>query len=48
LKRSAYVRETVDLSAYRGKTIRINFVATEDDGGRTSFLLDDFALSVQR
>ena len=39
--------KTIDLSAYRGQTIRIYFVAKEDNGSLTSFVLDDFQLSTE-
>jgi hypothetical protein len=39
-----FVLKTFDLSAYRGQTIRIHFVATEDNGSMTSFVLDDFRI----
>ena len=42
-----YVLKTFDLSAYRGQTIRIYFLGTEDSSLQTSFVIDDTALNVQ-
>ena len=42
-----FVPVTFDLSSYRGKTITIYFVAKEDSGSMTSFVLDDFNLTTQ-
>ena len=39
--------KTIDLSAFRGRTIRLYFVAKEDKGSLTSFVLDDFQLSTE-
>jgi hypothetical protein len=36
--------KTLDLSPYIGQTIRIHFVAKEDNGSMTSFVLDDFKI----
>lgn len=36
-----------DLTGYRGKTIRLYFVAKEDGRSMTSFVLDDFMLRLQ-
>jgi hypothetical protein len=35
-----------DLSSYKGQTIQIYFVGTEDSGLKTSFVVDDFVLNV--
>jgi len=43
-----YVRRFFDASAYRGKTIRITFVATTGHGPPTWFLLDDVGLNAKR
>ncbi len=42
-----YSLRTLNLTAYRGRTIRIYFQATEDSGSMTSFVLDDFKLAVE-
>lgn len=39
-----YVKRTLDVSKYVGKTVVVRFVATEDLGNTTSFQLDDTAL----
>ncbi len=44
---SGFKLKTIDLTAYRGRTIRIYFVAKEDNGSLTSFVLDDFQLSTE-
>jgi subtilisin family serine protease len=44
---SAYVLKTFDLSAYRGQTIRVYFLGTEDSSLQTSFVIDDTALNTQ-
>jgi hypothetical protein len=41
-----YVKHTVNLSSYSGKTITIEFIGTEARGGNTSFLEDSNALNV--
>lgn len=42
-----YRLRTFDLSAFRGKTIRLFFQANEDNGSQTSFVLDDFSIAVE-
>jgi len=44
---SAYVLKTFDLSAFRGQTIRIYFLGTEDSSLQTSFVIDDTAVNTQ-
>src|SRR5262249_4352763 len=39
--------KTLDLSPYIGQTIRIHFVAKEDNGSMTSFVLDDFRIVIE-
>lgn len=46
-KNSTYVLKTFDISAYRGQTIRIYFLGTEDSSLQTSFVIDDTAVNVQ-
>jgi N-acetyl-anhydromuramyl-L-alanine amidase AmpD len=41
-----YVQKSIDVSAYRGRTVRVYFEAVNDDGNQTSFLVDDAALKV--
>jgi hypothetical protein len=38
---------SIDLSAYKGQTIRISLEAQEDSGSATSFVVDDFAIVVE-
>jgi len=45
-KNSTYVLKTFDISAYRGQTIRIYFLGTEDSSLQTSFVIDDTAVNV--
>ncbi|MFC8759615.1 M4 family metallopeptidase [Streptomyces sp. NPDC057193] len=41
-----YVKKTVDLSAFAGKSVTLKFTGTEDNWYRTSFVIDDVALTV--
>ncbi|MFJ1755007.1 M4 family metallopeptidase [Kitasatospora sp. NPDC088134] len=41
---AGYVQKTVDLSAYRGQTVSLEFAGQEDAYLATTFLLDDVAL----
>ena len=43
--RSAYSLKTFDLSAYKGKTITVKFLSTEDGVLPTSFVVDDTAIT---
>lgn len=43
---AGYTQVSFDLAAYKGQTIQIYLVGTEDTGGKTSFVLDDFILNV--
>jgi PKD repeat protein len=43
---ASYSQVSYDLSAYKGQTIQINLVGTEDAANQTSFVVDDFALNV--
>ena len=45
---STYRHRRFDMSAYRGKTIRVAFVSTRDHGATTWFLLDDVELRARR
>ncbi|WP_354637791.1 M4 family metallopeptidase [Kitasatospora camelliae] len=42
---SGYVQRTLDLSAFKGKTVTIKFTGTEDSSLRTSFLIDDTSVT---
>jgi hypothetical protein len=46
-KSSGYVEHTLDLSAYAGKTIQVNFYGKEDSSLQTSFVVDDVSVKVQ-
>jgi hypothetical protein len=46
-KGSSYVQKTFDLGAYKGQTIRVNFVGTEGSTTATSFLIDDASVTIQ-
>lgn len=46
-KNTTYVLKTFDLTAYRGQTIRIYFLGTEDSSLQTSFVIDDTAVNTQ-
>jgi len=43
-----YVVRTFDLTAYRGRTVRVYFQGREDSSLQTSFAIDDAALNVTR
>ena len=43
---AGYTQVSFDLSAYKGQTIQIYLVGTEDSSLRTSFVVDDFLLNV--
>lgn len=42
-----YVQKTLDVSAYKGQTIRIFFEGVEDSSRETSFVIDDVSLLVE-
>ncbi|MDE9366199.1 M4 family metallopeptidase [Luteipulveratus sp. YIM 133132] len=42
---STYSQKTFDLSAYKGKTITLKFLANEDSSLQTSFVFDDVAVN---
>ncbi|EIL99815.1 carbohydrate-binding protein CenC [Rhodanobacter thiooxydans] len=44
---SGYVKRSVDLSAYIGQTIQVNFYGVEDSSKQTSFVIDDVSVTVQ-
>ncbi|MFB7864660.1 M4 family metallopeptidase [Streptomyces sp. NPDC056069] len=41
----SYTQRTLDLSAFKGKTVTIKFTGTEDSSAATSFLIDDTAVT---
>ncbi|MFF6837028.1 M4 family peptidase, partial [Streptomyces sp. NPDC012438] len=41
---SGYVQKTVDLSAYKGQTVKLEFAGTEDTYLSTIFLVDQIAI----
>ena len=45
-KNTAHVQKTYDLTAYKGQTIRLRWLATEDSTLQTTFGVDDTALTV--
>jgi len=40
-----YVGQSVDLTRYRGRTVRLTWTSTEDDSTATTFLLDEVGVS---
>ena len=44
---STYVLKTFDLTAFKGQTIRVYFLGTEDSSLQTSFVIDDTAVTTQ-
>ena len=46
-KNTGYTQQTFDMTAYKGQTVQIYLVGTEDSSLRTSFVVDDFALNVK-
>ena len=44
-KGTSYVQKTVDLTAYKGKTISVKFLMNEDSSLQTSFVVDDTSLT---
>ncbi|MGE5048263.1 MAG: hypothetical protein ACM3PC_06825 [Deltaproteobacteria bacterium] len=43
---TTYVQKSFDVSAFKGQTIRLEWVGTEDSSLQTSFFIDDTALTV--
>jgi hypothetical protein len=41
-----YSQKSFDISAYKGRTLRVYFQADNDNGNQTSFLVDDAAVNV--
>jgi len=46
-KAAGYTQKSFDLTGYRGQTIRVYLVGSEDSTLETSFVVDDFALNVK-
>ena len=46
-KTTGYVLRTFDLTAFRGQTIRVYFLGTEDSSLQTSFVIDDTSVTTQ-
>lgn len=46
-KGSSYVQRSFDVSAWKGKTVRVYFLGVEDASQATSFLIDDVSLKTQ-
>ena len=44
-KNTSYVQKTLNLSAYKGKTVTVKFVGQEDSSAQTSFVIDDTSLT---
>jgi hypothetical protein len=44
---AGYTQASFDLTSYKGQTIQIYLVATENSSLKTSFVVDDFALNVK-
>ncbi len=42
----SYVQKTLDMSSYKGKTVSVKFLTTEDASLQTSFVVDDTAVVV--
>jgi len=46
-KTTGYVLRTFDVSAFKGQTVRIYFLGTEDSSLQTSFVIDDTSCATQ-
>ena len=46
-KATGYSQKSFDVSSFRGQTIRVYFLGTEDSSLQTSFVVDDTALNIQ-
>ena len=46
-KSTGYVLKTFDLTAFKGQTIRVYFLGTEDSSLQTSFVIDDTSCTTQ-
>jgi hypothetical protein len=45
-KGTVYAQKSFDVSAFKGQTVRVEFLGTEDSSLQTSFFVDDTALNV--
>jgi hypothetical protein len=43
-KNTSYVQKTFNVTSYKGKTVTVKFVGTEDSSLQTSFVIDDVSL----
>ena len=46
-KSTGYILRTFDLTAFKGQTVRIYFLGTEDSSLQTSFVIDDTSVTTQ-
>ncbi|HEV8433655.1 MAG TPA: protease pro-enzyme activation domain-containing protein [Thermoanaerobaculia bacterium] len=46
-KNTGYAQKSFDVSAYKGQTIQVYLLGSEDSSAQTSFVVDDFTLNVQ-
>ena len=46
-KNTGYVQKSFDVTSFKGQTIRVYFLASEDSSLQTSFVVDDTAVNVQ-
>jgi len=46
-KNTGYAPKSFDVSSFKGQTVQVFLVGTEDSSLQTSFVVDDFALNVQ-
>jgi pseudomonalisin len=46
-KNTGYAQKSFDVSAYKGQTIQVYLLGSEDASAQTSFVVDDFTLNVQ-
>ncbi len=46
-KASGYTQKSFDLTSFKGQTVRVYFLGTENSSRQTSFVIDDTALNVQ-
>jgi aminopeptidase S len=44
-KSTAYVQKSLNVLAYKGKTVTVRFLGQEDSSLQTSFVIDDVALT---
>ena len=44
---NGYALHTIDLGAYKGQTVQVNFYGVEDGSQQTSFVLDDVSVMTQ-